>query len=271
MSRIKFGNIENVDELILYLKEKQRFSKINYFSKYTRLSSVVDLFSTEKMLINNPENMNDLYEYHAFRGFSGWNKICYASFIANGNESVAMWSMYGQPWVDGVMISIPTSTFMEEIQNKKYLINAEYDKRTFRYSPGKDFIINDNLVSIVRVAYIDGATLTCTGRNDRNHHFKEPYKNTKLAGYVKDSAWEYEKEIRIRVDLPDSYDRNAIYLQLSEALLKQIIITTGPRFEGNVLTALPQKYRSSIEIRKSKFSEKIAWVPCDTCKRHLAT
>ena len=268
MAGIKFGDIESVDELIAYLKEKQRFSNINYFSKYTALSSVVELFKTEKMFINNPDKMNDLYEYHAFKDFSVWDKICYASFIANGSESIAMWSMYGQPWTDGVMISIPASAFVEVIQNTRYLLKAEYDESTLRYVPGTDLIENEGLMSVVRVAYINGETLTCTGRNDRNSHFKNPYKNVKLAGFIKEAAWEYEKEIRIRVDLPDSYNSKAIYLQLPESLLKQVIITTGPRFEKNVLTSLPQKYRPYIKIRKSKFAEKLAWIPCDTCRNN---
>lgn len=265
MPAVKFSDITGTDELISYLKETQRFNNIGSFSKYMRLSSVVNMFSSEMMLINNPAKMNDLYEYQAFNPVSVWQKICFASFITQSAESMAMWSMYAQPWSDGVMISIPASTLKELVQNTTSLISANFNEDNGRYSPGNDEIASADILSIIRVAYIDGNTITCTGRDDRNNHFANPYAFSELAGYIKDAAWDYEKEVRLRVDLPETYTTNAVYLKLSETFLKQITITTGPRFAGNVLTALPEKYRPLVNIRTSKFTEKLAWIPCDDC------
>ena len=265
MSSIKFYDIADVDSLISYLKASQRLSNIKMVNKYLKLSSVIDMFSSRMWLINNPANMNDLYEYGAFPNRKIWEKVCYMSFITQSTESMAMWSMYAQPWENGVMISVPVSALRNLIQNTKYLIAAEYDESTQRYAPTDNRISAENVLSLNRVAYFDGVTLTCTGRDDRNANFPEPYNISELAGYIKDSAWEYEKEVRLRVDLPDEYDCNAAYLELSDDFLSQIVITTGPRFSGNVLTSLPQKYRAPVKIKSSKFQEKLAWIPCDSC------
>ena len=267
MTSKKFCDITVAQELVSYLRDSQRLNGIKYFTKYMKLSSVIDMLTSGLMLINNPENMNDLYEYRAFSPRPNWHKICFSSFIAQSEENMAMWSMYAQPWVDGVMVSVSASLLRELIQSDHLLINAEYDEEKRWYTPGNTEIVIDKAISIIRVAYIDGLTLTCTGRDDRNAHFPNPYTLPELAGYIKDAAWAYEKEVRLRVDLPDTYDKRAIYLKLPESFLKQLIITTGPRFAGSVLASIPQKFRTSITINASKFAEKLAWIPCDTCKR----
>ncbi len=90
--------------------------------------------------------------------------MVFACFIAQSDESMAMWSMYAQPWDEGVMISFPVDTFKEMCQNTHSLIAANYNTKSKRYWPDESETITDGRMSIIRVAYADGKTLTCTKR-----------------------------------------------------------------------------------------------------------
>ncbi len=266
----RFNEITETSDLITFLQEMQRLNNVKAFNKYMRLSSVIRLLSTGVLLINNPKRMNDLYEYKAFSNQVDWSKICFCSFITQSTESMAMWSMYAQPWDEGVLLSFPAADFKQMVKNTHFLISAEYDEKNDAYNLGKDTIPCDGLLHMTRVAYSTGTTITCTNRDDRNYHFPNPYTFPELAGYIKDSAWDYEKETRLRVDLPASYQSDAAFIKIPDSLLSQITIVTGPRFEGNVLTTIPTRFKARIKIEPSKFKEKIAWIPCDTCecKKH---
>ena len=267
MKNKKFCDITDSYELVKYLKSAQRLSNINYLCKYMKLSSVLECLSTGMWLLNNPQNMNDLYEYRSFNDKEKWNHICFASFITQSTESMAMWSMYAQPWEEGVMVSIPTIAVKKLINDTEFVIAADYNEKTGRYVPSKTEIPSKDILSLSRVAYYDGLYITCTGRDDRNMHFGNPYKIAELTGYIKDSAWDYEKEVRLRVDIPSQYNYNAAFIKLTEDYLNQISITSGPRFAGNVLTSIPSKYKAKISIDNSKFKEKLAWIPCDNCSK----
>ena len=115
------------------------------------------------------------------------------------------------------------------------------------------------------MAYYSGNALICTDPNNRNLHFQSAYAEQMLAGFVKDSAWAYEREVRLRIDLPKIYRGDSVFLKLSDHFLKQITIITGPRFRENALLSLPVRFRSSVKIISSKFHESIAWIPCDDC------
>lgn len=140
MKTSRFNGITDASELIAYLKEPQRLNNVKWFNKYMRLSSVIHLFSTGMLLINNPIHMNDLYEYKAFSEQADWSRICFSSFITQSTESMAMWSMYAQPWAEGVMLSFPADDFKQMIQNTCSLISAEYNETKRWYSQGKDRI-----------------------------------------------------------------------------------------------------------------------------------
>lgn len=266
MNPTQFSTIANAADLIKYLNSKHRFNGVKALSKYTRLSSVIEMFKSRYLLINNPANMNDLYEYNSFPVKQNWEKICFSSFITQSTESMAMWSMYAQPWNDGVMISIPIDSMRALVDNTRFLYEAKLNEKTKRYCTTTNKISADSILSFGRIVYFDDGVLTCTENDGGNRIISDPYKIPELAGYVKDSAWDYEKEARLRVDLPEEYSSNAIFMELPDEFLSSITIMSGPRFGGNILTALPIEFRPNVKVIVSKYKEKLAWIPCDDCE-----
>lgn len=269
---MKLGEVTNAEELIQYLNAPQRLGGVTMLNQYLRWDSLTKIFESRSLLLNNPNRMNDLYEYRAFGQTEQWRKICFASFITQSTESMAMWSMYAQPWERGVKISIPLKAMKELIEELKsqsntkvFLESAIFNRNIGRYEFGGENITSACEVSLPRVAYKDGDTITCTGRNDRITRLGNPYLFPELSGYIKDTAWSYEKEVRLRIDLPDNCEYDAAYLHLSDEFLRQITITTGPFFEGDVCSKLPEEYRD-IKNENSKFSGLFRWKFCDDCE-----
>lgn len=80
---------------------------------------------------------------------------------------------------------------------------------------------------------------------------------------IKDAAWTYEKEIRLRVDLKEKKGVNRVAVSLPKELLEAIVITTGPRFATSQISkgiAKPTK------IEKSLFDGKLNYIYSDRCE-----
>lgn len=262
---MKFSEICAADDLIDYLNDAARLNSVSYISKYTKLKSATRVFTDKRLLLGNPADMNDRYEYGKFSG-ENWKHICYSCFSASSVESIAMWSMYAQPWSDGIMLSIPPKALRTLISDTHELTLARQIGKEY-VADGK-ISIEEAKISLYRVAYTNKYNLTVTGRDDRNRKFAQPYRNpeaSKLTGYVKDIAWDYEKEVRLRVDLPESCAHSAVFLDLDDAFLQQVKIITGPRFVGAPEHPLSDALKHA-DISPSTFSDKIHWIPCDDCK-----
>ncbi len=262
---IKYENICTAVDMVNYLGDKSRLNNIGNICQYTNLSAVKNIFKSKYWFVNNPKNMNDLYEYKEYKDISDWDKIFFISYLGHTNENMAMWSMYGQPWDEGVMLLIPIEAYYKWIDSIDRVYKA--NPKTKQMYDNEYIMLNDNnKVSTTRVLYWWDKTHCLLSPTSKNNNFNT-YKISEFAGYVKDSAWEYEKEIRMRFDLESNVDYEAIAIKIPEEVLREIIIMRGPRYsKKDVQLSLPEEYRAGITILDSKFREKLKWIPCDTCK-----
>ena len=119
-----FSKIESHRELIAYLTNANaRLSRTTVLCQYTRLDAVVNIISDRSWYLGSPRNMNDGLELQ--QGLEGRDDIFFSSFMAEQRESIAMWSMYAQPWEDGIMISIPVKTFKQWMKEIKKVYRAD--------------------------------------------------------------------------------------------------------------------------------------------------
>lgn len=102
---MKFPEIETSKDLISYLDSKERLKHRKYVYHYTTLPNVIAMLKSKTWHLGNARNMNDLIEY-ANGDKSRWKNLFFASFMSENKESIAMWSMYSQPWEKGVKITI---------------------------------------------------------------------------------------------------------------------------------------------------------------------
>ena len=67
----------------------------------------------------------------------------------------------------------------------------------------------------------------------KNIHIKNAVRIPELTGYIKDMAWSYEKEIRIKAEFDNVYGVHRIAIPLTEDLINAMTITVSPLFEGS--------------------------------------
>ena len=113
-----------------------------------------------------------------------------------------------------------------------------------------------------------------TGENDTIKNLKCGEKNENniiksvnspiLAGFVKDSAWIYEKEIRLRIDLDKSVEDGVtrVAVKIPDDIFSEMIITTGPRFSPKYDL---NNIKKDHEVKKSIYSGKLKYIYCDKC------
>lgn len=244
----------------------ENLQAVDFLTTYKKLETVKKALDTKKWRLGSPRIMNDKKELTDFAG-ADWQKIYYACFVAESNESIAMWSLYGRPWADGVSVRIDSSTFLRWMQesNKTYW----YNKETDRYEE-----INDSELKVVRVAYtneltkgsVEKISLVCgTEKNtyiDDIFKDSDNYSHEVFAGVIKDLAWAYEKEVRIRADLDVGIEADGIYIDIPNYVIENLVITAGPLFCGNLECRLEEYSRKVYDIAYSCFSGLLHDMPC---------
>lgn len=125
VSVTNFSEINSPQNLIAYLSdsanrlENTKNKTTQYVYHYTKLSNVVSIINGRFWWLNSPKSMNDGLEFQNISEFEQRNAVFFASFMYDSSESIAMWSMYAQPWEDGVFIRIPVEVFKKWIRNTK--------------------------------------------------------------------------------------------------------------------------------------------------------
>ena len=270
-----FSNISTFDGLRKNLADKanklsaRKGDNVRYLCHYTSLQAAVSIIKNKKWYIGSPLNMNDGLELtHAEKEI--WERIFFASFMYEPQESIAMWSMYAQPWADGVMLRIPVDAFKKRKDGSPVISTA--NPKTKRAN--SDDISGAAKLSFHAVAYtnaeskepMDDEVLSCG--EQRNVILRDAVTAPELVGYVKDCAWSYENEYRMRIDVNDSVSCTGISLSIPDEVINEMEITAGPRFEGNLYSRIEEEIAVELgrsRIANSVFQGKLNWIYCDDC------
>lgn len=261
----RFDEITNSIEMMRFLSSRSKIKDLSeeYISHYTNYDVAKKIVSSRKIRLGNPKNMNDGLEFSSPKMDS--SKLYFASFSIENGENIGMWSMYGQPWENGIKISIPKKLFLSwtEKIKKVYCIDSKTNET----------ITNEPLVegmfkpSISRVAYIEwdnnGKVSFIRCGNTKNYKVKD-IDSPIFMGQIKDAAWSYEKEIRLRVDLGNRIAGAQVAIEIPDEIMNSIVITTGPRFKNSISN---EQFKDVADIRKSIFAGKLNYVYCDRCSR----
>ena len=274
-SATNFKEISNSENLIKYLTDtNRRLERTEYIHHYTKLDSILNIIRNEYWILKNPLQMNDQNEIEHWSR-ERWKQIYFISFMKEQKESVGMWSMYAQPWETGVKVSITKQAIKKWIKSIDKIYYANPENYTVDESEFVAVGTNRKQILLSAVAYTnyedknkEPECLEC-GTTAKNKRLRNIYKNSNLIGYIKNNAWSYEKEMRLRVELEKPYP--AVALKLTDDLISGITITKGPRFEGDLEATIKRKLQKSIKTDKSLFFQKISNISCDHCnyKEHI--
>lgn len=242
-----FERLETPHELMKYLEDKPRVPdrKGEFYYHYTNLNAAISMIRSGYLWLSPIARSNDMLEYdYGNKGL--WESIYSFSMMAYDTENIGMWSMYAQPWKDGVRISIPKQDVYRWIYEDEGIIYSVNNngRRSEDYKP----IITDvlprvngkRLYRLISVAYSDYRSIKA--QSGQNHKCGTQSNTTikltpigdeeylgELTGYIKDLAWEYEQEVRIFADVRfTNKQESKIAIRIPNYIIDKLIITAGP-------------------------------------------
>lgn len=261
-----FSEINDCKGMLSYLRDmKNRIKPGMTLCHYTSIKKALAMINGGYWYVGSPKNMNDGLEYSKVDE-TLWSHIFFISFMIEQKESIGMWSMYAQPWSDGVMISIPSEIFVRWVKDTKRVYKADpATKEVLLHIFAEDKYVD---VSAPRVMYHNHMPkakekLYSCGRAYNSILRGDVY--NEMVGYVKDDAWSYEKEVRLRVDVDKRFDYEAVAIEIPDYVFDAMLITAGPRYKGNIEDDIRRGTERSIKTNQSLFTGKLNYIFCDTC------
>lgn len=265
-----FKDINNPTDLVLYLcDDAKRLSNSGYIYHYTTLNSLIKIIKSKRWHLAKAADMNDNLEFNN-GDMTRWPNIFFSSFMTEDKESIGMWSMYAQPWEKGVKIAIPSTVARNWIHS---IIELE-EISVLDYAPtGKKVELDNTQLKLASVVYSNTDSLTKKDAMEKlcwsnvvNTNLRSAAHIKELTGYVKDMAWSYEKEIRIRGEFNNLEGFDRVAIDLPDEVIDSMIITASPLFEGDLLAELQKVTELQLSTDYSLFKERLIIKSiCQTC------
>lgn len=261
-NNLKFSDITTSNELISYLDNaSDRLKGRTYLYHYTTLSNVIAMFNSKCWHLCNAHDMNDMVEYNN-GDKDRWKNLFFASFMSDAKESIGMWSMYSQPWKEGVKIALPKKIVQNWIKSCTEIL--EVSSSTYQLTGRKIKVNSDTTLRLSAVVYSNAASLENVDAqeelywsNQTNSNITQAIKIPELTGYIKDKAWDYEKEIRIKAEFNNTEGYERVAIALPDEILNAMIISAGPLFEGDLLEEIKKEIKRELQTDQSLFTGKL--------------
>lgn len=230
----KLSDVQNAEEMIAFL-QKKGCNHYNYYH-YTNWDSLNKIVKNRTFLLTrgNSMHINDQHEAIMKGSKAAWDRTYIGSFSYGREENMAMWGLYGLPWEDAVRIRIPKEQMVRWISNINRV--GLWD--------GKSFVgwNNDIAATLNDIVYVSGEnggqSLNLTHADDHFSTAKTPGlssvdRDSKMTGYIKNYAWQYENEVRIRIHTNKPLGVERIAIEIPSDVIDAITVTTGPYFSMN--------------------------------------
>lgn len=226
-----FSEIRSASALIEYLSNEERFENFKYVYHYTTIDKLISIINSGYWYLGNPKNMNDQLEYSSFNSFY-WDKLYFISLMVEQEESIGMWNTYGKDEQNAIIFKIPFKVIKKWLKEITTIREAKIKKGTIEL--GKE--IDNSLFQkfLHRVSYYDarsGKKVLRVG-NNKNLVFEDLYCD-ECIGYVKNIAWVYENEIRLRIETHKRIKTSGIAIKIPDDLFEESEIILGPNFSSD--------------------------------------
>lgn len=267
---LSFDTIDNSSDLKKYLDFGSRLNSSQFLYQYTTVSALINMLRSQTMHLSNAKYMNDQLEYR-----NGdpqiWKNLFFSCFMMEDDESIGMWGMYAQPWREGVKISIPKEILRRWVNETSELIEISQESKQPTGRKISDKGAFRVWISTVAYSNFEGLetksmaeTLRCGLQENRI--LKNAPRRPELTGYIKDMAWSYEKEVRVKAHFNNEMGFERIAIKMPEYVIDSLVITPSPLFEGNIIERIKAEISRSIITDKSKFVDKLLIrSACDNC------
>lgn len=221
--------LSSVQQIIDYLEKKG--SNHNFYYHYTTWASLEKIIQNRSFLFTrgNALSMNDQHEPQK-GSWDIWNRTYVGSFSFGSAENMAMWGLYGLPWEDAIRLEIPKKEMLQWVEGIDHV--TLWNGKT----PGP---ICNCTVTLADIIYIDGKKGNTNIRlSHADKHWSianEPNlygiaSEPEMTGFIKNYAWHYENEVRLKVELVHDTGYEKIKVDVPDQVIRSIKVTTGPYF-----------------------------------------
>lgn len=230
-----FPILNSNEDMIAFLKRVSH--EHNTFFHHTTVDGLAYILKTERWKFSSARKTNDLHEFTLKGNPNEWKYIYSCSLSHGDGDNIGMWKMYGDKRYS-VCLKLSRHLIEKWIQflneRKEYYCNLKGFAR---------LVPRFQEASLHDIAYVHGYqsphdSIVCWGNIINPIRWKENISSeVNLTGYIKNSAWEYEKETRIMINLPKINDMNnplpdtpdEIYVDLYDDMVNDIEeITISP-------------------------------------------
>lgn len=211
-SDFDFRNADTPEKVKFFLNAGFSFSNAYH---YTTLETLHKIFSNKTLRMSQMSKMNDLKESTIAEGCNDYF-FCMTK-ESTSVENFGMWAMYGK------IKEFDKNNLDSKAKAKTLGVKIQFSKKVI------DNLRNDLGLSFYKVGYVDlfsDTSIVYNGEKNTKVHIN--IKNKILAGYIKDNAWKYEKEFRLRKSVIENNDNNFIDIPISDEILKQLIVYPNP-------------------------------------------
>lgn len=267
-----FKELKTAQELVAYLDNPSRLDNSPFLYQYTRISNLIHMFRERKWHLCNAKGMNDVLEYKSGDA-NHWKDLFFTCFMGEDSESIGMWSMYAQPWEKGVKIGIPKTALRRWAKEIDMLY--EIDPISYQLTGRKLNVKEEGVnVKISAVSYSNIQSRvsseeqkTVSWSNKRNTLLSDAIHDPILTGYIKDMAWSYEKEVRLKATFENSIGFQRTAVEIPDYVIDNMTITTSPLFEGSLEAQLEKEITHQFIVQRSLFTGKLNIKdPCKSCE-----
>ena len=246
-----FSEIKSASALIEYLSSKERFDDFKYVYHYTTIDKLNSIINSGYWYLGNPKNMNDQLEYSYFNSFY-WDKLYFISLMVEQEESIGMWNTYGRDKRNAIIMKIPLKAIKKWLGEVTTIREAKIKKGTIELGKEIDGSLFQKFLH--RVSYYDARSDKKVLRvgNNKNLVFEDLYCD-ECIGYVKNIAWMYENEIRLRIETHERVKTSGIAINISDDLFEDLEIILGPSFSSDeIIPSTISRITPSVCYRRVK-------------------
>lgn len=265
---MNFSSINSTEKLIQYLEHKERINHYDRLFHYTNIESVKKIVQTQGLVLSTVDNMNDQREKRSF-GEDVWKQIRIASLMEADVESIAMWSMYSFPWEYGARISFDAKKLRKCICSNPEIYEGVINGGNIDWNYQKRLSPDDYNLSLGAVAYSDKLfpetkDAEISWSNKHNKLLKNKITAADMAGYIKHTAWDYEKEIRILFKAKGKPVSEKLLVKLSDEVIDSMHVMLGPLVSGEAKKELEGV--TGINTEKSMYTDYLNIKTCSRCE-----
>ena len=187
--------------------EERAYGHAGCYYQYTGVSALCGMINSGVIHLSRARELNDLNEIERPH-VEMWDCVYIASFSYRKRESMAMWGLYCDPFADAVRLHFPLPALRLIVKNAGVngAIPLEWNKKEEKWHEiGRALPVKS--ARMTDVVYKTKNTLQWKSYSfplSKNEYLRNTIRNGELLGQIKNSAWNYENEVRLIVELAET-------------------------------------------------------------------